>query len=680
MRPALIRDIETRSTVDVGDVGIHVYARHPTTEVMCVGYALDYEPVKIWRPGQPIPKEITYAAKNSEYAFVAHGSMFETEIERNILGPKFGFPVMPAERNVCTMAMSHAVALPGALAKIARVLNLDHMKDEAGHRVMLQMSKPRKARKKEEKTQLYWFDDEERRAKLEAYCMDDVEATREILDTLPELSDDEYQVWLMDQRINDRGIFLDAQLMHASKKIINTALPSFDQEMVELTGGEVTAISQVAKLKNWIGQSYPLDTLRKGDLEELLKRTDLPPHVRRALELREQGAHAAIKKMTSLMQRQQLDGRIRGAFIYHAAGPGRWSSRGAQVHNLKRPLTKDLDAAIKVVMTGDYKYVRKVYPNPLSVIGDLVRATIKAAPGHMLIGGDFSGIEARVTAWVAGEESKLNAFRAYDRGEGPDPYIIAAAAVLHLDPMDIATRFAAGDPIAREQRQIGKACELAFGYQGGVNAFRRFSSDDSFTDEMIDRIKNAWRRAHPNISNLWSALNRAAWRVASDHRKNIDIFNRLQFECDDQPFMRIALPSGRKVSYPDTRIGNFFKIPDTGIVLQSHKKNMWSNKSGVAFKDAAAGQWRDVIIYGGFLCENIVQAISRDLLAEAMLRVERAGFAIVAHVHDECIIEAPIKNIEKSKKTFAQLMNVVPSWAEGLPIVAKPWVAERYVK
>lgn len=678
MRPILVRDVETRSLVDVGDVGAHVYAAHPSTKVLCVGYCLDNQPVKIWRPGQPVPKEFSYALRHKEYGFGAHGAAFELEIERNILVPKYGFPTLPVERNICTMAISHALSLPGGLEKIAKVLNLDHMKDSVGHKVMLQMSKPRRARKAEDQEQVHWYTDDERMGKLEAYCMDDVAATREILDTLPELSEQEYQVWLLDQKINNHGIYLDRKLLLAAKQIIEVALPSFDQELTRLTNGQVTAITEVAKLKTWINQFHPIDTIRKGDLEELLQ-GELPDNVRRALELRQQGAHAAIKKVYSLLDRRDADGRVRGAFIYHAAGTGRWSSRGAQIHNLKRPLTKDIEAAIKIVSTGDYTQVRKAYPNPLSVIGDLIRATIAAAPGNVLIGADFSGIEARVTAWCAGEESKLDVFRAYDAGKGPDPYVISAAAIDNLEPLKLYEDFKSGSPEARESRQRGKASELAFGFAGGVGAYRRFAPDTTLTDEEIERIKNRWRRKHPHIVQLWAALNMSAWRVAHDHSKVVTVLDRLTFECDDQPIMWITLPSGRKLAYPHARVGNFYKHPG-GVVTESLKKNMWATSSAVGFKDASAGQWRDVLVWPGILVENIVQAISRDLLSEAMLRVDKAGFAIVAHVHDECVIEVAKKDAARVLPEFKRLMNVVPKWAVGLPIVAKPWQAARYVK
>ena len=708
MRPALIRDIETRSTVDVGDVGAHIYAAHPSTEVLCVGYCLDAGPVRIWHPGDSVPKEFKLVAQNRQYAAVAHNAAFELQIERHILGPKYGFPVFPIERNICTMSLALALALPGSLDRLAKVLNLEHQKDALGNRLMLQLSKPRRARKSEDPDGIYFFDDADRLLRLDQYCIADVETAREILDTLPELSEQEQQVWILDQKINDHGIYLDKQLMLAAKKIITTALPSFDRELNRLTNGQVNAITQVEKLKAWINQFYPVDTLRKDDLEELLQRKDLPKQVRRALELRAQGAHAAIKKVDALLQRRGGNGRICGAFVYHAAGPGRWSSRGAQVHNMKRSMTEDMERAIQVISTGDFKTAQKEYANPLSVIGDLVRANIMAAPGNILIGADFSGIEARVTAWAANEHKKLDAFRAYDAGTGPDPYIIAAAAVLNIDADDLNKRYKAGDPNAREERQIGKACELAFGYQGGVNAFKRFMPsggvaiadadwdweyggvrgkggrpgdrereklNEDIEDAKIDRIKQRWRREHARIAQLWRLLNDAAWRAVRKPDLTFTVLDRFVFECDEQPILWLTLPSGRKLAYPHARIIRAFTPHGTRLYIEAA-----NGRPILVFKDASAGQWRDVKVWGGLLTENVVQAISRDLLAEAMLRIDQAGLDIVAHVHDECVIEVKEDVADLAMRKFSRLMNMVPDWAEGLPIKANAWTAKRYVK
>jgi DNA polymerase bacteriophage-type len=728
--PVLVRDIETRSEVDVGDVGVEIYAGHPSTEILCLAYCVDAGPTQLWTPGKPIPKEYKLAAKHG-WTTVAHNVAFEIAIERYILGPRHGFPVFPIEQNVCTMAMANAMALPGGLDKLAKAINLTHLKDAVGNRIMKQLARPRRAKKGEDSTKTYFVDDQEKLQRLYEYCIEDVEAEREAFQLMEQLSEAEYKVWLLDQKINKRGFYIDTELAKASFNIIEAAGPFLEKEMIELTGGEVTSINQVARLTKWLSQYCDVTTLRKGDLDALLDRDDLPEPARRALELRYLGAQAATKKVASLLNHRCADGRVRDAFIYHAAGPGRWSSRGTQVHNLKRPDMKpeQLREAIQIIRCGDFQTACEKYDNPLSVIGSLIRSMICAPPGRQLMGGDFSGVEARVTAWVAGEESKLDVFRAFDAGSGPDPYVVAAAAIYGVDPTELHKRYKADEPEAREQRQIGKACELAFGYQGGVNAFKRFMpsgglaqtpthhnwnaggraggprTHDSHStpdyqvgkdveEKEIQKIKHAWRNAHPNIVEMWYALNNAAWTVVRDPNKRVTFEGRLTFECEqrgEHKYMWLTLPSGRRLCYPHIRIARVFTPPGTGLVIDCKgpidMNAAWQNLSeeeqknavttACVFKDNTSGMWRDVKLYGGLLTENVVQAISRDLLAEAMLRIDAAGMDIVAHIHDECVVET--KAGVKADQ-FAKLMMQVPDWAPGLPIKVGPWISDRYMK
>ena len=632
----LFRDVETRSQIDIGDVGAHIYAKHPTTEMLCVGYAVDDGPGKLWWPGDPVPPEFIQAAEEG-WTVVAHVAEFERAIEREVLSKRHGFPVFKLENQRCTRAICAALALPGKLEKAALALNLEHNKDAVGKKVMLKLSKPRKPTKKEDPNGVYWVEaTPEMLAQLGQYCVDDVLASREIYQSVPHLSDDEQKVWEFDQIVNDRGFEIDAELALAAQKIAEAAEPRLNSEMEKLTDGEVCAISEVKKLTAWINQHYPLDALRKADIEDLLDSDeDLPPKVRRALELRWLGAQAAVKKIYSLMNhRDPDDGRLRGAFVYHAAGPGRWSSHGAQIHNMKRS-DEDLDyaKAIEVIKTGNFEQACKEYPNPLAIIGKLVRSMIKAKDGHVFMGADFSGIEARVTAWVAGETKKLEVFEAYDRKEGPDPYKIAAASVFKKPALEIT----------KEERQVGKACELAFGYQGGLNAYLKFSPDTQYSEREIHGFKDAWRAAHPNIVNFWGTVNRAAIHAARNHGDICRVkteFATIIIECDDQPIMWITLPSGRKLAYPHARFVRYWtpagsktpieldpkgRLPPEHVEDHGEEFQTTRPQWGLIFKDNAAGMWRDVKSYGGLLTENIVQAIARDLLAEAMLRVEAAG-------------------------------------------------------
>lgn len=698
----LVRDIETKSVVDLRKAGLHNYATHPSTDILTIGYAIDDEPVRFWHPGDPIPKEYIEAARHQAFTGVAHNAPFEMTIEREILRKRYGFPIVPIERNVCTMAVASALALPASLDKLARAIHLKHQKDKAGNRLMKQMSRPRKPRKGEDPKGIYWFNDPERMARLDRYCGEDVEVAREAAYKLPWLSDDEHQVWLLDQKINNRGIHIDYELALAARKIVRAAERYHDQEIAKVTGGEVTAITQVAKLKAWLAQHIEVDSLDKASIDYLLQQ-DLPKHVKRAITLRSHGAQAASKKVEALLTHRHSTGRVYDAFTYHAAGPGRWSSRGVQLHNMKRNSTEDIETAVGIIGRGDFNAARKTYVNPLSVIGDLIRAMITAQPGHLLVGADFSGIEARITAWLANETRKLDVFRAFDAGKGPDPYLIAAAAVLSIDLADLIKRYNGGDIRAREERQIGKACELAFGFQGGINAFRKFSQwndDHGLSRDMlrfmelrnlkptgnveadletiskeIDKVKFAWRAKHPNIRAMWRDLNNAMWKATRYPRQKILYRDKLVFEHDGSTLW-MTLPSGRKLSYPYCRIRRILDTNETGgLVIVSAK-----GKSALIFKDNTTGQWRDVTVYGGLVTENAVQAIARDLLAQAMLRLDAAGLAIVAHVHDEAIIEVLKKLVDKVLPIFRQLMMTTPDWAEGLPIVAKAWSAARYVK
>lgn len=675
-------DVETRGVLDLEDVGTYRYARDFRTEMLCMSYTVNSEPARLWLPDQPVPRMFIEAAKYpGDWLVYAHNAAFERQIWDNILTPRHGFPTIVLQQWRCLMAYCMAMALPGKLERAAKVLELEHQKNMAGHRVMLQLTKPRRARKGEDPDQVYWFDDEERLQKLYHYNIQDTETERELLHAIFGLSPTEQQLWELDQRINDRGFCIDRELATAASGIARDLRPAINAELTKITNGAVEAYTQVARIKAWLEPFCGKVNLDKAAIIELLD-SELPDHVKQVIELRALGAQAAVSKVDALLQRTQEDGRLRGAFVFHAAGTGRWASRGAQVHNLKRSMTKDINAAVAHIRTGDYRVLQKHYSNPLSVIGDCTRAMICAAPEHILIGADFSGIEARVTAWLADEYRKLDVFRDYDVKKGPDPYLVSAADIDNTDVIDLAKRYAAEEPLARESRQRGKAAELAFGYAGGVGAYRKFAPDTTLTDEEIEHIKNTWRTKHPNIRAMWRALHHTAWIAVNGHKKDW-VPGSTVWCCNDRIGFRydgstlwMMLPSGRELAYPNARVINVWSPKGTKKLIESQ----WGDPT-LVFKDAASGMWRDVRTYGGYWTENAVQAIARDLLSEAMLRIDAAGFNIILHVHDECVIEVPkavLKNGVEQK--FTKLMMTLPSWAEGLPVVAKAWSAERYVK
>jgi DNA polymerase len=653
----LFRDYETRSVLELPVVGPWRYAADERTEVRCCAYAVDDEPVQLWTPGNPVPEPFLQAAADPSWILVAHNAQFEIAIEHFKMQRLHAWPKIPLRQQRCMMAMALALGLPAKLELLAKALELTHQKDKAGQRLMLMMSKPRRPRKDEDPQGVYWFDDEAREQRRNKYACEDAEIEREAYQQLRPLSPEEEQLWLLDLRINARGFHVDRELAAAARAIAEAAAPELNTELAEVTDGAVTTIHQVARLKAWlVEQGCVTDTLNKAAIEDLLTAENLPAVVRRALELRQSGAQSAAKKIDSLLARCDRDGRIRGALRYHGASTGRWVGNGLQPQNLKRPQIEDVNAAVAAIATGNYSHVRNLYPKPLAVIGDINRSMICAAPGYQLIGADFSSIESRVLSWISGEEWKLDSYRRFDATQDPrdEPYCITACKIFRV-PDGV---FNTDSP----ERKVGKTCDLAFGYQGGLNAWRKFEPN-RFSDTEVEQFKADWRAAHPQIKRFWYAIDRATWQAVRQ-REQVIRCGRLLLKCTGM-FLFIKLPSGRKLAYPFSRI----EIED----LQHEV---------VVFKDASSGQWRDCRggngAYGGLWAENIVSGISRDLLAAALIRIERAGYRIVLHVHDEVLCETRIGfgSIEE----FTKLMTVVPSWALGLPIAARAWCGPRFHK
>jgi DNA polymerase len=653
----LHRDYETRSTVSLKKVGAAVYAADPSTEILWVAYAIDDQPVQLWRPGDPIPPAWFEAAANPNWIAVAHNDHFESCIDLNILHPHYGFPLIPPERHRCTQAASLALGLPAKLGLLADVLEFTHRKDAAGERLMHQLAKPRKPRKGEDPAGTYWHDDESKMLRLGAYCMQDVEVEREADSRVAHLTDAEQAVWQLSNTINLRGFHVDRPFAEAARKIAQAAAPEINDEIAEITNGAVTSLAQIAKMAEWLkAQGCETEKLDRKAIEQLFDDDALAAPARRVLELRLNGAQAAVKKIDALLARAGTDDRIRGAFRYHGASTGRWAGEGYQPQNLKRPEVKDLDAAIAAVATGDYALMKQLYPKPLSVVGDCSRAMIAAEDENELIGADLSSIEGRVAALVAGEEWKLEIYRRFDQTGDPrlEPYCITACKIFGVPDGS----YDKNSP----ERKVGKTCELAFGYAGGLGAWRKFEPD-RFTDEEVETFKQEWRAAHPKIVRYWYNIDTAAVRAV--HHPGEEFVCGPVILKSDGAFLRIKLPSGRDLCYPNPRL-----IVDD----RDHAKVVYDDNSGGRFAPCRGGFGA----YSGIWFENIVSGISRDILVEAMFRIEAAGYPIVLHVHDEAVAEVPIGSGDEQE--FIGLMTQPPSWAPDLPIAANAWRGHRYDK
>jgi DNA polymerase len=653
--PNLDRDFETNSTLDIRDVGARRYAADPTTNVLCVAYAVDDGPVQLWFPrsGGPIPEPFFEAERNPEWTVTAHNDGFESAIEELNLAPRYGWPLVPIERHRCTMAMALACALPAKLEKVAEALDLPVRKDAEGHRLMLQMAKPRKPRLGEDPNSgPYWHDEPEMLQRLGEYCKQDVEVERTLRKRLPQLTDAEQALWTLDAIINARGFYTDGPLLDAASRIAAAAGQATQAELTRITAGTLTSTDQVAALQAWLAEhGCEVKNIIKPTLRQALRRKGLDPDVRRVLELRLGAAHAAAAKIDTVRAWRNSDGRVRGSLRFHGAGTGRWTGHGPQPQNFKRD-GEDLDGKRIAIATGELAHVASRYPQPLEAVGDIARAMIRAAPGHRLLAGDFSGVESRVTAYVSGQISKLNDWAKFDATGDPklEPYYLLGRACNQSD---------------ETARSVGKTADLAFGYMGGVGAWDKLAPDDDASSEADKkRYQQTWRSLHPQTVAFWRNIDSAAIRAVRFPGKTFTV-RQFSLAYDGSTFLQITLPSGRALRYPFPRLepGKY-----DGLV--------------VVFKDGAGGKWADCRFgqgaYGGLWTENIVQAISRDLLAAAMQRLEAAGYPVVLHVHDEVVCEVP--NGFGSPEEFQRLLTAVPDWAAGFPIAAKVRNGQRFAK
>lgn len=649
-------DLETRSTVDLRKTGLFPYWEHEDTDLWGAAYCVDDGPVLRWFPGDPVPSEITAAVDNGWLVF-GHNVGFEYAGWVYRLGPKYGWPVPDRKQLRCTAAMAAAMALPRDLGRAAQAMGLDENKDQAGRRLMLQMAKPRRM----ESGRPVWWDTPDRIERLMAYCEQDVRTERALTKRLRALPDSELAVFQLDLAMNWRGVKIDLPSVKRADRLVKMALDRLDAEMARRTQGRVEKASQTARLLEWLREhGVETDSVDKNSVRSAI---ELAPDetTRRVLELRQEAAKSSTAKLEAMRLRTCADGRTRETLLYHGASTGRWSGKGIQVQNFPRPRKEMTAADIDTVFDGlpamaDPSWL-ELWGPPLTVISDCLRGFVTAEAGHELIRADYSNIEGRVLAWLAGEEWKLDAFRDYDAGTGPDLYKLAYARSFGV----------AVDEVDGAQRQVGKVMELALGYAGGVGAFQSMAALYGIvvSDERADELKVAWRTAHPATTAFWYALDDAAMAAVRNPGR--------RFEAGKISFVRAGnvlwsrLPSGRLLAYIDARIEDVEtpwgqKRPTVTYMAENSITRQWVRHKG----------------YGGLFAENVTQAVARDIMAEALLRLEGRGWNPVMSVHDEAVCEVPAGSV--GVEDFVTEMVRLPDWASGLPVSAEAASGKRYGK
>lgn len=695
-------DVESRSTVDLPSANAYVYFDSPSTALWLGAYAFSDAPEpRLWHPGEPCPPEIVDHVR-SGFPVWGWNVHFERLAWHKLLGPVHGWPVPELRQYRCSMALAYASNLPGKLERAAPALNLDVLKDAAGARLMLKMARPRRPRKGEDPQGLYWWGSPDEIRRLGEYCQQDVRAEMACHDRLIGLRPQEQELWFLDAEINDLGVCIDLDLCRAADRIVDEYVERLNRELAVLTDWAVTGVSSTNDLRAWLNQEGCLvDSVAKDVLADVLTRDDLSPKVRRALEIRQEGAKSSTAKLSAMLARRQADGRMRGNLQYWGAGTGRWAGRGAQLQNLPRqPDGFDQDAAISVLMHGSSMLVEAIFDEaPTELVSQCLRGAIRAQGDARLMAADFSMIEARVNPWLAGQGKTLDAFRAYDEGKGPDIYKVQAAGIYGVPVEQIEKDL---------RRQVGKVAVLALGFGGGPAAFiamgKNYKLDiltvedvvwASATPDLIKRaedgweqwgkgsgiaqrrwmigelIKLAWRRDNDGIVQFWKDLEGAAidavQRPGEVTRAGMIRYRKVGSSLFCQ------LPSGRALTYPYARI--------------EMKETPWEDSHGRLIKkptlvykavDSVRNLWREHDFYGGLGCENVVQAVARDVMAEAMLRVHKAGYPVILTVHDEVVCEVP--NGRGDLDEFEHLMTQLPAWADGLPVAAEAWEGPRYKK
>ena len=663
-------DFETRSVADLPEVGLDNYAAHPSTGVWCMAWEEDDGPAELWWPGReskPLHRLLGHVYAGARV--VAHNVAFELAIWNGVMVPRYGWPELDPKQCECTQAMAYAMAIPASLERAAAAVGIKQQKDMAGHRLMLKLCRPKEI--KPDGT-IIWHDNHDELRRLYEYCKQDVEVERELYKRLVPLSADERKVFLLDYKINRRGVQVDLPAVKAASEVVLHEQDRLNQRIREATGNVVGFTTEVARITKWVrDQGVAIDGLAKADVLDALG-GELPDAVRTVLEIRKEAGRASTAKLNRILTRAGNDGRVRGIFQYHGAGTGRWAGRDVQPHNFPRPtLTpEEVDAAIGLIKKKDLRRLSLLYGAPMSVVADCLRGMLVAAPGHDLLAGDFANIEGRMLAWLAGEEWKLQAFRDFDAGIGPDTYMLAYARAFNIPVEDVT----------KDQRQIGKVMELALGYQGGVGAFQTMAGSYGVKvdDTRADVLKNLWREAHPRIVRFWYDLEAAAIDAVL-HLGRLFQARGIKYKKVGS-FLWCGLPSGRAICYPYPKILEIdtpWGDRKDALTYMTVVSSSGAKKEKIIPGPAAQGDWQRVATYGGKLAENVTQACARDVLKDAMLRLDAAGFNIVMHVHDEDGVEVDEKN---QASMFKTLMSQVPDWAPGLPIAVETWRGKRYRK
>jgi DNA polymerase len=701
-------DFETRSAYDI-KYGAYRYAQDESTEIMCLAIIFPFETEAVlWHPAYPSLGWDEQGREHLERLFYnvkggalieAHNVGFERAIWKHVCVDRLGWPEVYPEQWRCSAALAASFALPRSLDGASQALGLVDEKDKSGHKIMMKVSKPRAAVKADlelvaqsvfgDRTrwkditkpknvyilkQLYpdipevqrlnpWHEKAAELSGLFSYCQQDVVVEHAISERLGgDLPEAELAVWQLDQKMNERGVALDMEMVGAALTIADECKQLADARILELSDGEVTSVGQRTAFMEFVnnepGDGY-IENTQKATIEEALKFPKMwSARALEALQLRQSQAKTSTKKYVAMDNVVGPDGRARGLLAYHGADTGRWAGRLVQPQNFPRGTVKeDIDALCDAVLTADREYLDVMYGDSMEVLSSALRGAMTASEGYDLICADYSAIEARGVFWISGDEAALDVFR-----RGHDIYKDMAAGIYQI----------AYDKVNGDQRQMGKQAILGLGYQMGAAKFadtcQGYGMD--VDEELAKQVVQTYRTLHAPVKKFWYATEAAAKEAVNRGRGASPVkLGRLSFFVSEDDFLHIKLPSGRLLSYFQPRLD----IVWSDMFEENQLKLTFMGVNSMNRKYVRQQT------YGGKLTENIVQALSRDMMAEAMLLVDASGvYAPLLTVHDEIIAEVP--EGQGSVEEFENLISTLPKWADGFPLAAEGWRGKRYRK
>ena len=630
------------------ETGACVYSEHESTDIVSLAYKFQ-DGVKIWFPGEPYPQDLfTHILKGG--LVEAWNVGFERWIWENVAVKKYNFPEIPFFSYRCCMAKAKHFSMPASLDEISKVLNLQNKK-LSGKKLIDKFCKPSK-----KILRTYLLQDQDSLNFIE-YNKKDVEAEFEASHILPELSNVELKFWQLDQKINKRGIGIDVEAVDGALKMLPIIYEHYNKKTAELTESKVTSLFQVARIKQYcLEQGFALSSLSKPALEKILQDAKIPKKVSQLLEYRLLTCSTTVKKIPKIKKQLSKKGRIHDNFSYYGAHTGRATGLGVQVQNLPQGNSKIFASALPYILASDVFNAEQKFGNVVKMLSDCLRGFIKAKEGYEFICSDYSAIEAVVLACLAGEDWRVEVFRTHGM-----IYELSASKVLSIpfkDFLDFKNKYNENHPA----RKIGKILDLAFGYAGGVGAYLKAMGDkNDIEDGEIERLKQSWRQSNSKITKFWHKM-KEGFETALKNPGIAYSYRAITFLCKNNAIY-CKLPSGRNLVYHEP------KLKDGDLSYSGTRKGKWVN---------------NIKLHGGVLTENIVQAVSRDILMYALYNLEKAGYEIVMHVHDEAIAEVPLE--WGSVEEFESIMNSLPRFCvydDGMPwpIKAKGgWKNQRFGK